>query len=67
MEETGDVPKNQAVIELDMNTWRVSSGLYSGVTANEQEAIQLFNITKPLIPHRHYQIQRRPGAGAWYS
>lgn len=25
MEETGDVPKNQAVIELDMNTWRVSS------------------------------------------
>jgi hypothetical protein len=25
MEENGDVPKNQAVIELDMDTWRVSS------------------------------------------
>jgi hypothetical protein len=25
MEENGDVPKNQAVIELDMDTWRVGS------------------------------------------
>jgi hypothetical protein len=68
MDAAADAPKNQAVMELDMDTWRVSScHPRLSESANDQEAIELFNIKKPIIPHRDYGLQARPGEGTWYS
>ncbi|WVR08324.1 hypothetical protein IAU60_005377 [Kwoniella sp. DSM 27419] len=50
----GEAVKNQAVVELDMDTWK--------------NAIKTFNITKPQIPNRDYAAIRKQMAGnAWYS
>jgi len=48
----GDIPKNQAVIELTEADWK--------------EAIKLFNITSSKIPHRERPTQA-PGADGWYA
>ncbi|KAL7424852.1 hypothetical protein Q5752_000537 [Cryptotrichosporon argae] len=50
--EEGELPTNQAVIELDMETWR--------------EAIATFNITEPAIPQRPKVQKGVPAANAWY-
>jgi hypothetical protein len=69
-DESADIPKNQAVMELDMDTWRVSS-CHSSVTlqADYQEAIKVLKIKKPLIPHREYGLENtaRPEANGWYN
>lgn len=65
------IPKNQAVIELDMDAWRVSTfkAVESERLMHNQDAIDLYNIKKPLIPHRDYGLTNtaRPEAGAWYG
>jgi hypothetical protein len=51
-EADGDIPKNQAVIELDMQAWK--------------DAIELFDITESAIPNRAPQATQ-VGANGWYS
>ncbi|GFZ50233.1 hypothetical protein JCM24511_07989 [Saitozyma sp. JCM 24511] len=48
----GDVPKNQAVVELDVETW--------------EDAKRVFDITESAIPHRVYE-QLAIGANTWYA
>ena len=49
----GDVTRNQAVIELDMDTW--------------EEAKELFHITSSTVPHRHYTETGPLAANTWYA
>ncbi|WVF68870.1 hypothetical protein IAT40_003643 [Kwoniella sp. CBS 6097] len=49
-----DAIKNQAVVELDMDTW--------------ENAKKTFSIKRSAIPHRNYEAVRKQMAGnAWYS
>ncbi|WVQ96392.1 hypothetical protein IAU59_003497 [Kwoniella sp. CBS 9459] len=49
-----DAVKNQAVVEMDMETW--------------ENAKKTFSINKSAIPHRNYEAVRKQMAGnAWYS
>lgn len=45
--------KHQAVMSMDMKTWR--------------EIIQAYNIQQPMIEHRKEPEQNGPGARGWYS
>lgn len=51
-EVDGDVPKNQTIIELDMEAW--------------DEAIKLFGITESAIPNRA-PAQTQVGSSGWYG
>ncbi|GHJ85623.1 hypothetical protein NliqN6_2025 [Naganishia liquefaciens] len=45
--------KRQVVMEMSMEAW--------------QEAIELFGITKGIIPHREEEEEQRPSASGWYA
>ncbi|ORY35008.1 Nse4 C-terminal-domain-containing protein [Naematelia encephala] len=49
----GRILMNQAVMELDQETW--------------EEAKRIFKITKSAIPHRDYSKLAVPGSRSWYS
>lgn len=52
-EDGADIVGNQAVMQMDMATWR--------------EAIDMFNIREPLIPTRAPAITAAPSASGWYG
>lgn len=63
-----DVPKFQVVLELDMETWKVSRADVILILANlAQEAIRVFEIKKSIIPHRNYQQPASLDPNKWYG
>ncbi|KAJ9125284.1 hypothetical protein QFC22_000240 [Naganishia vaughanmartiniae] len=45
--------RRQVVMEMTMDVW--------------QEAIELFNIKKGIIPHRQEEVEQKPSASGWYA
>ena len=49
----GELIKHQAIMELTMDAWK--------------EAIRLFDIREPTIPHRNYTNSQPLSRTGWYS
>jgi hypothetical protein len=62
--------KRQVIMEMTMEIWQVSPPLHRSLplavlTVTEQEAIELFDIKKGIIPHRIEEAPAKPEG--WYA
>lgn len=64
--------KRQVIMEMTMEIWQVSPPLRRSLSLavlmlRKQEAIELFDIKKGIIPHRTEEAAAEPGREGWYA